>query len=111
MRCRWTSPIGAALAWATSGAAESLGLASKTATLTPGKRADIVLLWADTVPTAPVRDATALLIRAGRPSDVDFVMIDGVVHKRDGRLVRVEVDELIDDARSRIDRLRRTADV
>jgi 5-methylthioadenosine/S-adenosylhomocysteine deaminase len=110
-RTQLAVPERTVIEWATSSAAESLGLGSSVGSLTPGKRADVVLIRADAVSNTPVRDSTALLVRAARPSDVDFVMIDGVVRKRDGRLVNIDVEALTRDAAERISRIRKEAGI
>lgn len=100
-----------ALDWATIGGARSLGLAATTGSLTPGKRADVIAIARNTLNTRPVRDVPYLLTHAARPSDVDFVLVDGQVHKRDGRLTRVDVPALLDKAEATMAALRRQAGV
>lgn len=99
------------LEWATVGGARGLGLAGVTGTLTPGKRADIIAIDRKTLNTSPVSDVTFLLTHAARPADVDLVMIDGVLHKRDKRLMRVDVPALLAEANETIARLRSQARV
>jgi len=63
------APLGAvaftarqALHWATLGGARAVGLGDVAGSLTPGKRADLVLLRADTVSAAPVHDPVATVL-------------------------------------------------
>lgn len=97
--------------WATIGGARGLGLGSVTGSLTPGKRADIIAIDRNALNTSPVSDVSFLLTHAARPGDVDLVMIDGILHKRDKRLVRVNGTQLLAEANDTIARLRSQARV
>ena len=100
-----------ALEWATIGGARGLGLASMTGSLTPGKRADIIAIDKGALHTMPVRHVDVMLTHAARPADVELVMIDGVVHKRDKRLVGIDVAALLAEADRTITQLRALAKV
>lgn len=97
------------LEWATIGGARGLGLGDVVGSLTPGKRADVVAVRADGLSTSPVGTVDFLLTHAAQPADVDFVMIDGAIHKQAGRLTRVDAPALLAEARDAIDRLKRRA--
>jgi 5-methylthioadenosine/S-adenosylhomocysteine deaminase len=75
------------LEFATVNGAHVAGLADRTGSLTPGKRADVVLVDARSLNMAPVIDATAAVTLCADVSNVDTVLVDGVVRKRNGRLV------------------------
>ncbi|MEN3308199.1 MAG: 5-methylthioadenosine/S-adenosylhomocysteine deaminase [Micromonosporaceae bacterium] len=75
------------LEMATINGAFVAGLADRTGSLTPGKRADIVLLDARALNVAPVIDAAAAVTLSADVSNVDTVIVDGVVRKRHGRLL------------------------
>lgn len=75
-----------ALAWATIGGARAIGLESRIGSLTPGKRADIVLLRATDLNIAPVHDPLVSVVEFGSIANVDTVIVDGIVRKRAGRL-------------------------
>lgn len=85
---------------ATVGGAEANGLGSKTGTLTPGKRADLLLLDATRLNVAPISNATGAVVLGMDTSNVDSVMVDGRFVKRDGRLVGVNVDRLLGQAQN-----------
>ncbi len=72
---------------ATINGAHVAGLADRTGSLTPGKRADVVLIDARALNMAPVIDATAAVTLCADVSNVDTVFVDGVARKRNGRLV------------------------
>lgn len=87
-----------ALAIATINGARVLGLDDTTGSLTPGKRADLVTVRTDDLNMLPLHeeaDPAALLVLCGQPSNVDTVLVDGRVLKRGGRLVGVDVPELV----------------
>ncbi|NUR58558.1 MAG: amidohydrolase family protein [Catenulispora sp.] len=73
---------------ATLGGAETLGLADRTGSLRPGKRADLVLLRADAPNLAPLRhDPVSAVVAAAHPGNVDTVVVNGKVVKRGGAMV------------------------
>jgi cytosine/adenosine deaminase-related metal-dependent hydrolase len=75
------------LEMATVNGAYTVGLESRTGSLTPGKQADVVVIDGKAPGTAPVIDPVAAVVLAADVSNVDTVIIAGKVHKRDGKLV------------------------
>lgn len=67
------------LGWATIGGARSLGLGAITGSLTPGKRADMILVDPKAVNMAPAPDPVAALVQSAEPADIRMVMVDGHV--------------------------------
>jgi 5-methylthioadenosine/S-adenosylhomocysteine deaminase len=92
------------LEMATRNGAFTAGLESKTGSLTPGKKADVVLIDARAINVAPVHDATAAVTLSADVSNVDTVIVDGVVRKRGGQLTGdVErARRLVEEARDRL---------
>jgi cytosine/adenosine deaminase-related metal-dependent hydrolase len=82
------------LKMATIGGAEANGLGSKIGTLTPGKRADLLLLDARRINVAPLSNATGAVVLGMDTSNVDSVMVDGRFVKRKGQLVDVNLGRL-----------------
>jgi 5-methylthioadenosine/S-adenosylhomocysteine deaminase len=78
------------LEMATIDAARSLGLGDVTGSLTPGKRADLILVRRHDVATAPAIDVPNTLALATGAENVDTVIVDGTIRKRGGRLVDVD---------------------
>ncbi|HEV2344195.1 MAG TPA: amidohydrolase family protein [Actinocrinis sp.] len=72
---------------ATVNGAHVAGLESRTGTLAPGKRADVVLIDARAINIAPVHDPYAAVALCADVSNVDTVIVDGAVVKRAGRLL------------------------
>jgi cytosine/adenosine deaminase-related metal-dependent hydrolase len=75
------------LEMATVNGAYVAGVEDRTGSLTPGKKADIVVLDARPLNVAPVIDPVAAVTLCADVSNVETVVVDGVVRKRDGRLV------------------------
>jgi cytosine/adenosine deaminase-related metal-dependent hydrolase len=75
------------LRWATLDGAKVAGIADRTGSITPGKKADLVVIDGSAVNVAPVIDPVAAVVLAADISNVETVLVDGNVVKRDGRLV------------------------
>jgi 5-methylthioadenosine/S-adenosylhomocysteine deaminase len=75
-----------ALEWATIGGARAFRMEDRIGTLSPGKNADIVMLRADDINMVPVYDPIYSIVEIAGAGNVDTVIIDGVVRKKDGRL-------------------------
>jgi cytosine/adenosine deaminase-related metal-dependent hydrolase len=75
------------LRWATLDGAKVAGLEDRTGSITPGKKADLVIIDAHAVNVAPVIDPVAAVVCAADISNVDTVIVDGRIHKRGGKLV------------------------
>lgn len=80
--------------WATINGARAMGIDHLVGSIMPGKRADIVLVDASALNLAPVSDPISSLVMCGRASNVHTVFIDGVIRKRNGRLLGVDVERL-----------------
>jgi cytosine/adenosine deaminase-related metal-dependent hydrolase len=78
------------LEMATIDAARSLGLGDLVGSLTPGKRADLILVRTRDIATAPRTDVPNLLALAAGAENVDTVMVDGRIRKRHGELVDID---------------------
>ena len=62
------------------------GIADRTGSLTPGKKADIVIIDGSAVNVAPIIDPVGAVVCAADISNVKTVLIDGEVVKEDFRL-------------------------
>jgi len=74
------------LEWATIGGAQVAGIADRTGSLTPGKKADIVIIDGSAVNVAPVIDPVGAVVCAADVSNVKTVLVDGEILKEDFRL-------------------------
>ncbi|MFI5227067.1 MAG: amidohydrolase family protein [Candidatus Limnocylindrales bacterium] len=75
------------LEMATLGGAKVAGIADRVGSLTPGKKADVVIIDGGAVNVAPVIDPVGAVVCAADISNVETVIIDGVFRKRDGKLL------------------------
>lgn len=91
-----------ALEMATIEGARTLGLGDVTGSVTPGKRADLVLVRADTLNVAPVVDPAVAVVHGAGPANVDTVIVDGRVLKRGGRLTAADPSEIVAEAEERL---------
>ena len=59
---------------------------SKIGSLTPGKRADVILIRTDNFGMTPLNNPIGAVVYNAHPGLVDTVLVDGEVVKRDGTL-------------------------
>jgi len=83
---------------ATLDGAKDLGIADRTGSLTPGKRADLILVRTNDINVAPFINPALLLVQQANPSNVDTVVIDGRILKHKGELVALDTEEVINKA-------------
>lgn len=83
---------------ATLDGAVDLGIADKCGSLTPGKRADIILLRTTDINMAPVGDPYEALVSLAQPSNVDTVIVDGRILRRDGKFTTTDHARVVRDA-------------
>jgi cytosine/adenosine deaminase-related metal-dependent hydrolase len=74
------------LRMATLGGAEVAGIADRTGSLTPGKKADVVILDGSAVNMAPIIDPVGAVVCAADISNVKTVLVDGEALKEDFKL-------------------------
>ncbi|HEU4912308.1 MAG TPA: amidohydrolase family protein [Actinomycetes bacterium] len=92
------------LEMATVNGAHVAGLEDRTGSLTPGKRADVVVIDATALNVAPVHDPVSAVTLCADVSNVEHVIVDGDFRKRDGRLLG-DLDRartLVEEARDRL---------
>jgi cytosine/adenosine deaminase-related metal-dependent hydrolase len=78
------------LEYATIEGARANGLDAKVGSLTPGKKADIILLRTDRMNVTPLNDPATAVVTSMDTSNVDTVMIGGRIMKRGGKLLHVD---------------------
>jgi cytosine/adenosine deaminase-related metal-dependent hydrolase len=73
------------LRFATMGGAECVGLKDVIGSITVGKRADLILTKTTSTRLTPVHDPVAALVLYANNSDIDTVLVDGRIVKKDGK--------------------------
>lgn len=93
------------LEMATIDGARALGIAERVGSLTPGKRADIILVRTDAINMAPMADPARMIVQAAQPANVDTVMVDGRILKRAGKLTTLNEAKVMREAAETIARV------
>jgi 5-methylthioadenosine/S-adenosylhomocysteine deaminase len=83
---------------ATINGARDLGIADRTGSLTPGKRADLILIRATDINLAPVVDPANAIVHGAQPWNVDTVVVDGRILKRGGQFTALDVEQVVREA-------------
>ncbi|MET9323857.1 amidohydrolase family protein [Streptomyces sp. NPDC003038] len=91
---------------ATLGGAETIGLADKVGSLTPGKLADVIVINPAALNFAPRFDWVNQIVFNGRPENVHAVFVNGRPLKLDGHLVDVDPQRVVREAEAAAARLR-----
>jgi 5-methylthioadenosine/S-adenosylhomocysteine deaminase len=93
------------LEWATANGAAALGMGSTIARIAEGYKADLVLLDRRNPNLAPIVDGYGILAYSASATDVDTVIVDGVIRIRDRRPVGFDGDAIVADAQAVSERL------
>src|SRR6185369_16543316 len=94
---------------ATLDGAVDLGLAQRTGSITPGKRADLLLLRASDLNMAPAGDPYEAVVSFATPANVDTVLVDGRVLRRAGKFTAADAGAIVGEAREAAMALREKA--
>jgi 5-methylthioadenosine/S-adenosylhomocysteine deaminase len=92
-------PATAALDLATRGGAAILGLGPQVGALTPGRKADLVVLDLNQPHLTPLYDPYSHLVYAAGGADVQTVMVNGHLVVQDRRLLTFDIEETMARAR------------
>ncbi|HMF48044.1 MAG TPA: amidohydrolase family protein, partial [Candidatus Saccharimonadales bacterium] len=96
---------------ATINGARDLGIADRVGSLTPGKRADLILIRATDLNMAPLGDPVQAIVRSAQPHNVDTVIVDGRILKRGGQMTALDVERIVREASESMATLRAHAAV
>ncbi|WP_270938652.1 amidohydrolase family protein, partial [Falsiroseomonas oryzae] len=97
------------LEFATIEGARGLGLERVTGSLTPGKRADLILVRADAPLTAPLSDPHGAVLLQASAGDIETVIVDGVLRKQGGRLVDADAAAVFQRLQARAEEMAEAA--
>lgn len=85
--------------------AAAMGLDHLTGSIEVGQKADLVLFRCDDINTAPFVDPVGEVVLHASPANIDTVLVDGNIVKRNGKLVGVDWPALRDQLRDRSKRI------
>ncbi|REL37840.1 amidohydrolase [Rhodohalobacter sp. SW132] len=86
------------LTFATINGARHNGLDDITGSLTPGKKADLIMLSADSINIAPLNNVFGAIVMGMDRANVEMVMIDGSIKKWQGKLMHDGIEEVFKEA-------------
>lgn len=104
-----TLPAREAIRLATIDGARALGMDSEIGSLEVGKRGDLVVIDMSRAHTEPGGDAVSRVVYASRPSDVRHVVLDGNVRVRDGAMLDLDEERILEVARVEANKARTRA--
>src|SRR4030081_1078196 len=91
---------------ATMGGAKALGIADRVGSLTPGKRADLILVRTTDLNMAPLTEPVRMIVQSAQPSNIELVMVDGRILKRGSQFTTIDIAKVIADANETMSRVR-----
>jgi cytosine/adenosine deaminase-related metal-dependent hydrolase len=83
---------------ATIEGARSMQMDDKIGSLTPGKRADLIMIDTRMINDAPTLDVEHTIVEAIEPMNVDTVVVDGRILKRHGKLTAINATQVAAEA-------------
>jgi cytosine/adenosine deaminase-related metal-dependent hydrolase len=85
-----------ALEWATVDAASVLSMEKIIGSITPGKKADLIMFKKDEINFSPTHNPIASILFHSGPRDIDSVIVNGKFLKRDGNLIDKKLPLLLE---------------
>lgn len=98
------------LSYATIEGAKAIGQETEIGSLSPGKRADMLLIDTNALNLGPMQDPAASIVLAAHEGNVRHVLVGGTFVKRNGLLTGVNTEALVEEGRRSQHRLRERAD-
>jgi 5-methylthioadenosine/S-adenosylhomocysteine deaminase len=89
--------------------ARSLGIDNRVGSLKPGKRADLIMIATNQLNMGVFTDPTHMLVESTQPENVDTVIVDGRILKRNGKLTSIDTDQVLTDAAASLEAVRKRA--
>jgi cytosine/adenosine deaminase-related metal-dependent hydrolase len=91
-------PAGKILEMMTIDAARAFGMDDKIGSLDAGKKADVIAVSLRSARMGPRFMPLERVIHVGSGLDVEFMMVDGKILKRDGRTLEIDIETILDAA-------------
>ena len=82
----------------TMGSAKAIGMSDSIGSLEVGKKADLFVLNTLRSNLVPTMRIVSAFVHNGQPSDIEAVMVDGEYVMRDGKVLNVDEDAIIEEA-------------
>jgi len=95
-----------ALLMATRNGAEILGLGDKTGSISPGKKADLVIADLSKPHLTPLYDIYSHITYCLRPCDIETVMVNGKIVVENRKLITMDEEEILAKAKQWQDRIK-----
>ncbi|MGC4410074.1 hypothetical protein D4A92_22020 (plasmid) [Rhizobium rosettiformans] len=110
---QWAFSYRDAIRVGTLSGAHVLGLSDQIGSLTPGKRADVILVRTDEPNMLPAANTNPAfqIVQHAVPANVDTVIIDGIIRKRGGKLTGVDVHAVVEKAARAQEAIRKRANL
>jgi len=102
-------PARRVLELATIEGARSMGLDDRIGSLSPGKRADLIMVNTRAINLGVFSDPAHMLVEAAQPANVDTVVVDGRILKGKGRLTAIDVEQVVTEAAAALAAVRKRA--
>jgi 5-methylthioadenosine/S-adenosylhomocysteine deaminase len=83
---------------ATLDGAVDLGIAGRTGSLTPGKRADLILVRVTDINMTPVGDPYEALVSLAQTGNIDTVIVDGRILRQSGKFAALDHAKVVREA-------------
>jgi 5-methylthioadenosine/S-adenosylhomocysteine deaminase len=90
---------------ATRRGAETLGIDGEVGSLEPGKKADIITVNMCNPYLTPTKDPLTSIVLYGSSADIDTVIVDGRILKRDGVLTSIDMRQSLTAAQSKVEEI------
>jgi cytosine/adenosine deaminase-related metal-dependent hydrolase len=97
-RTKYKIPTKRLVQLATIDGAVDLGIADKTGSLTPGKRADLILVRTTDINMTPMGDPYDALVALAQPVNVDTVVADGRILRRGNKFTALDHTKVVLEA-------------
>jgi 5-methylthioadenosine/S-adenosylhomocysteine deaminase len=94
------------LRMATVDGAKLLDMSDHIGSLTPGKKADLIIINPNNVNFAPRFDWLSQIVFNGQPTNVEWVFVDGQPLKKKGKLVDVDTKTIMEMAQKAANRIK-----
>jgi 5-methylthioadenosine/S-adenosylhomocysteine deaminase len=85
--------------------AEALGIDNDVGSLEPGKKADIITFNMLNPYLTPTKDPLTSIVLYGAGADIDTVIVDGKILKKDGELTTVDIEQALLTAQERVEKI------